>query len=45
MTTTYMYNAVVGLLNKFLSGSGVKIHPEYSLNITKHKEDRQLLRT
>ena len=39
MTTTYMYNAVVGLLNKFLPGSGVQNRPEYGLKKTKHKQE------
>ena len=36
-------NEVMCLLHRFLPGSGVQNYPEYGLNITKHKEDRQLL--
>ena len=37
-------NEVMCLLHRFLPGSGVQNHPEYGLNIRKHKEDRQLFR-
>ena len=35
---------VMCLLHRFLPGSGVQNHLEYGLNITKHKENRQLFR-